>query len=564
METVSVSSIESDILEEEEGDVVDNLPDILVRQPRRMAPNFSSVRTSRRRTSAPALYHADTEPLLWDRSFQRRQSVTLPEDVEQILPNKDVTAESLGLKPYKRRFYILFLVLWVTFCSGALISTFPAIAHSTQQVYEFTDGEVALLNNWASIGFVIGFFLMMWIVDHRGVRFATILTIIFLFIGAGTRCFVIFDRHLARWLFHVGNFFIGFSTTYLNIAPATLSAIWFPVNERTTATALTSIGALLGSAASGIVGPYVITEDIIKNCTNTTNSSLMQEHTSCERHPNDTKHIRNTQFHEFEIYLGAQTTFTALALVFILVYFPARPPTPPSLSASVQKLQFRHGLLVILKMKDFLLLCIATACPYGVYLAWLALLDINLKDLDIVQKEVGWLIGANLLSGVVLSVIIGRVADCCRRKLKWFMLIDVMLAILSLTWFSLQRYGFIWSSSITIYAAVILIGIAANSITPIVYEALLEMTHPVSEGITLGAMALFLNVTSLIILMLPMVPKVGAHWLNWCLLASYVIAMPLLCLYKQRYNRLMLDDLANTQTNDGVSERFEPSDAVNY
>jgi hypothetical protein len=63
--------------------------------------------------------------------------------------------------------------------------------------------------------------------------------------------------------------------------------------------------------------------------------------------------------------------------------------------------------------------------------------------------------------------------------------------------------------SVTIYAAVILIGMAANSITPIVCEALLEMTHPVSEGITLGTMAMFLNATSLLFLMLPMVPKVG-------------------------------------------------------
>jgi hypothetical protein len=61
-----------------------------------------------------------------------------------------------------------FLVVWVTFCSGALISTFPPIAHSAEQVYEFTDGEVALLSNWGSIGFVVGFFLMMWIIDHRG------------------------------------------------------------------------------------------------------------------------------------------------------------------------------------------------------------------------------------------------------------------------------------------------------------------------------------------------------------------------------------------------------------
>jgi hypothetical protein len=102
MDSASVSTVGSEITEEEE-DMIENLPDLVVRQPRRMAPDFSRVRPNRRRTSAPALYHSETEPLLWDRSFIRRQSVTIPEDVEEILANKDVTAETLGLKPYGRR-----------------------------------------------------------------------------------------------------------------------------------------------------------------------------------------------------------------------------------------------------------------------------------------------------------------------------------------------------------------------------------------------------------------------------------------------------------------------------
>jgi len=58
----------------------------------------------------------------------------------------------------------------------------------------------------------------------------------------------------------VGQFFNGLAGPVTQAGPPLLSSIWFPPNERTTATALASLAGSLGVAISFIIGPSSVKE----------------------------------------------------------------------------------------------------------------------------------------------------------------------------------------------------------------------------------------------------------------------------------------------------------------
>lgn len=57
-----------------------------------------------------------------------------------------------------------------------------------------------------------------------------------------------------------GQFFNGLAGPVTQAAPTLLSTNWFPVHERTTATAVASLMGSLGVAMSFIIGPTVVKE----------------------------------------------------------------------------------------------------------------------------------------------------------------------------------------------------------------------------------------------------------------------------------------------------------------
>lgn len=95
--------------------------------------------------------------------------------------------------------------------------------------------------------------------------------------------------------------------------PSLVSGTWFGEGERTTATAIASLNNNFGAAAGFLVGPYIV------------------EATS------------------IPVLLYVEAAFSVL-IAFGLVYFPSKPPSPPSPSASVIKKSNLKGFLNDLKV----------------------------------------------------------------------------------------------------------------------------------------------------------------------------------------------------------------------
>ena len=41
--------------------------------------------------------------------------------------------------------------------------------------------------------------------------------------------------------------------------------------------------------------------------------------------------------------------FSVLLLLLIIIYFPAKPPTPPSISAGIERLDYKTGVIALFK-----------------------------------------------------------------------------------------------------------------------------------------------------------------------------------------------------------------------
>lgn len=88
-------------------------------------------------------------------------------------------------------------------------------------------------------------------------------------------------------------------------------------------------------------------------------------------------------------------------------------------------------------------------------------------------------------------------------------------------------------------------GLCLNGSIPLFFELAVESSYPVAEGINTGAMTFSNNVYCLIFLSLPLIPNVGTSWMNWFLVASCVLCIPTMIIFKERYRRLEIDLVEN-------------------
>lgn len=89
-------------------------------------------------------------------------------------PHKDEQPknDSDGIKIYKKRWYILFVFSLLAFTQGGYWNTWGPIAHSSEDAFSLTDGDIALFANWGPISYIISAVFMAWLVDNKGIGFS--------------------------------------------------------------------------------------------------------------------------------------------------------------------------------------------------------------------------------------------------------------------------------------------------------------------------------------------------------------------------------------------------------
>ena len=211
-------------------------------------------------------------------------------------------------------------------------------------------------------------------------------------LGTGLRC-ITSQSTPATCLIHIGQIVVGIGGPVAQAASTALSSIWFPPNQRTTATAVGSVGIYMGLALSFVMGPYIV-EDIDK-------------YHATPSHPEYdaiieklTHQIMRLMYIHFGISCGL--------LLLACFTFPHKPPKPPSPTATMTRIGFKKGFIKLLKNPQCQLVAFAYGLTSGVYAGWCGDLALNLKQSHIDDETSSWL-GfwsqiASSLSGITLSL----------------------------------------------------------------------------------------------------------------------------------------------------------------
>ncbi len=92
-----------------------------------------------------------------------------------------------------------------------------------------------------------------------------------------------------------------------------------------------------------------------------------------------------------------------------------------------------------------------------------------------------------------------------------------------------------------------------NGAIPLFFELSVEASYPVAEGVNTGFMTFSNNVYCLIFLSLPMLPGIGTRWMNWALVGSCGICIPMMLFFKEKHKRLAVDEKAGVQSANNVN-----------
>ncbi|XP_042211793.1 solute carrier family 49 member 4 homolog isoform X2 [Homarus americanus] len=418
-------------------------------------------------------------------------------------------------KTYLTRFWILFIVSSLGALHAVQWNTWGPISESMNKSFTgWGQSTVAIMANWGTIMFVVFVFPMCWAIQRYGLRAGVLSCTALVFIGSALRCITL-DTPTFTIMCHLCAILLGISSTLILSAPIPVAAEWFPLHERTTAGAV-----MIGFCMMGCVGSYL--EPLLV------------------RQPGP--HVSNHDIQEdvlLLLYIGMGVS--GVLLLAVMVYFPAKPPTPPSVSISTERHKFIPGVVSLFKNKQFTALTIAYGFAIGPAVGWLTVLDFSLLPLGFHQKDAMWIGVTSVIAASVLPVIVGRINDLMHGHIRLLLCVLLAASAGCYYWFHLLSYEILPVTTWQVYMSVVG-GNAFNAATfPLFFEVGIDLAYPVPEILSAGVMTAVDNIGTVMFLLVFFIPNVGYLWMTYTLVLSTFLAIVPLLFITFDDTRLIID-----------------------
>ncbi|XP_071103143.1 solute carrier family 49 member 4 homolog [Haliotis cracherodii] len=471
-----------------------------------------------------------------------RRAHKLSREPPKISDEDSPLLDSMGnIKSYKRRWYVLVVFSLAGFLQAGVWNVFGPIAQSAKAVFGWTDANIGMLNNWGNIMYVVFMFPMAWMMDVKGLRISMLCCAVLLVFLTAIRC-ITSDPVPATWLINIAASLTGAASIVPFAGPALFSATWFPPNQRATATAVSTVFNYFGISVGFIIGPLMVPQPD-ESSLNITDMTPINSSSQGNSNPFSlTPHANLSEVRSGIMRLMyTECAACVLLLLLVVVYFPAKPPSPPSLTASMERPSYLQGLKGLFTHKRFWVIMVAYSVPTGVYMVFAAILDVILNGVGVSQYHAGLIGFYATIGGCVAALVMSRIADLCLRHMKMMLLILFVLATASTLWFVLLRLSFIPFSLVSLYISCILMGVFINGSIPLFFELGCEASYPIAEGVTGAVLTMANNLTGVIFLSVLQIPRIGVAWMDWCMLGSVAVTVPLLLLFTEKYTRTDID-----------------------
>ncbi|XP_067935939.1 solute carrier family 49 member 4-like [Watersipora subatra] len=464
----------------------------------------------------------------------------------RLRSNSDTSVHEEHFHPlvYKRRWWILFVFCFCALAQSMLWNTFSPILDTMLIAYDWSDTFGTMLPAFSNGGYVIMAFPFMYIVETRDLRMGLIMAASLLVFG--TSAWNIALPTGQDWLVVIGSLFNGLTACITMAAPPLLSVIWFPLSERTTATALSSMAGYMGTGMAFLTGPYITGTRVTANDVKT-RANLTKEFVDDLR-----AGVQNVVYFD--------TAVAVMSITMILIYFPPKPPKPPSKSQTVEREDFWQGIKHLATNLQFWILNIAYNVPNGAFNSWIPLVSVNFLPLGVGETTAGWIGFASIMVGCFGSVGMSMIVDCFKRKIKLFM---VFFNIVSVVIFAILvgiqlRFIPVPSSALVplLYLLCMLAAFTINGVIPLYYEFGCEIAYPVHEGLSCSFITVINNLVGMSFFLLFQIHElaVDTEWMSCTCLGTCLLSFPLIFILKERFYRLDLEyssDSHQGSINDG-------------
>ena len=240
---------------------------------------------------------------------------------------------------------------------------------------------------------------------------------------------------------------------------------WFPINERAIVAGLLALAQYIGILLAMLITPMLVGSVLGEDNYGTGIDKMLL------------------------IYMIP----TIIAAVLILLFLQEKPKDLPH-EINNERLNFKKGILHMLKLKDAILILIIFTIGLGIFNAVSSLVDsisanLNIKDSD------GLIGGLMIIGGIIGAIIIPILSDYFLKR-KLFLVLCLALAAPALTGLayaveissflelnSSQTYNFVLASSF-------LLGMSIMSAGPIGFQYTAEITSPTPESTSQGILLL--------------------------------------------------------------------------
>jgi len=374
---------------------------------------------------------------------------------------------------------------------------------------------------------------------EQSVRLAMLLCSGFMAFGTILRCGFLQDPYISQQVFtvscHICSILNGMSNIVVGSAPLAISAVWFPPEERVTATTIAQVFNGLGTGMSFLLASQIVRpiDDLVSD-----NKTITDED-------------RTALELDIQWYMYSNAIPAAVLFLLILAYFPSAPAKPPSVSSNEARLDFLSGFKEVMASPAAWLIAIGCSIPQGIVVAWTAMMVVNLTqicvgDTCLSQNWVNYLgIYATVVS-TVAAILVARAADKIKGKLKEAIIVllclgAIVFLMLSLISVGVFQFGNILYVQISVYFLLLTGNSLVVSSMPLAMELAMEICYPAAEGVVGGWISIWFNIATVVFLSLFGIPGIGTSWLDYVLPLSCVIAIPFILPIKVEYKRMTMD-----------------------
>ena len=377
------------------------------------------------------------------------------------------------IEVYTKRWVILALYMGVALLNQLQYTTFSTIIDETKAYYDITSLEVNMLAAIFAAVYVVLVFPTIIFFERAGFRWGMILGALCNAICGCLKIITVWTNQYA--ILVVAQVFGGFCQVLLLALPPMLASLWFPVEERTVATAGGTLSGFIGISIAFFYAPLVLDQEA-------TSGAFLK------------------------LWLS-QAIPSVVLLILTVIFVSDHPPMPPSVTAKTANdnhMTFSMlGMCLLRQVKNFSLmrLLVGFGLSNGLLTALATVLTQITDPFGISETQTGIISSVGIFLGCINCVVVALIVDKKRvYKVPLIALFSTTLCGLALV--AMVFYVVPNSNSAGMLAACYILFIIVMTSTlpgiPVTLEFAVEKTYPDPEMVASSFAMLLLNVVAVV------------------------------------------------------------------